>query len=179
MLPKEIEAAVRAENWRVLMKRLVVYAHRRLGRLNFELAEDAAREVVVQLFDPAYASWDPSKLSVTRQLTSVINAFVVRQKVHRAPTRPLPALGTLSSVQSGGDFRARHLEEEQTRAYALLLDHLKGDSLALKIVDLIGSGTERPEAQAAAAGVPVAEIRKARRRVGLMIHIVMREMEAS
>jgi hypothetical protein len=177
MLPREVEAALRVERWSELTKRLVAYGYRRLGRAKLELAEEAAHDAVAQLFDPAYAPWDPMTHPLVERLSSVINGFIVRDRARHVVTRPLHPTGDLAPTQPGrGAPHARRVEAREAQALEALAARAAGDGVATKLIEAVRAGADTPEAQARATGEKIDAVRAARRRLAAMADEVLRDM---
>jgi hypothetical protein len=56
--PESLEVALAAQDWADLSQRLTRYAHTRMRKTSWASAEEIAQQAIVQLLDPAYASWD-------------------------------------------------------------------------------------------------------------------------
>ena len=174
------EADLRTQDWSALHKRLTAYAYRRLGRRSMEIAEETATDVIAQLFDPAYARWDPTKQDLFTRLTSVINGIVVKKRLRRLVTKPLHFSADLMPTQPGKlSPHVLAVDAAEAQAHAELVERVAGDPVAAKILELVGAHVDDPFAQAEAAGESIYDVRLARRRLATEAEEIAHGIETS
>ncbi len=72
-----IDAILAAQDWADLSGRLTKYAHVRLRKTSWHTAEEIAQQAIVQLLDPAYATWDRDRHpDLFDCLGSIVNGLV-------------------------------------------------------------------------------------------------------
>jgi DNA-directed RNA polymerase specialized sigma24 family protein len=73
-----LEAALKNQDWADLSRRLTRYAKARLRGSSLATAEEIAQQAIMQLLDPAYASWDRERHpDVFDCLGHIVNGLVV------------------------------------------------------------------------------------------------------
>jgi DNA-directed RNA polymerase specialized sigma24 family protein len=150
-------------------------------------ADDLVQEALSRVFDSDASPWDPDGgKTFLAHLGSVMNGLHinrVRSAQHRREVvgsalvdEVAPAAGALPADEA--------LERHETFArlsslVGALRDRLKGDVLALEVLDLAYAGYEHPAAQAEQLGCPVATVREANRRLKYQAARLLEEERAS
>jgi DNA-directed RNA polymerase specialized sigma24 family protein len=165
--------------------RAIQYAHRRTR--SAADAEDLVQAALERVFDPDGSPWDPdggktffahmlsvinglhmNRVRAAQRRREVIDSALVEEA---APaTDVLPADEALESHEAL--VRLRRLGEK-------LRERLKGDVLALEVLDLAIDGYEQPAAQAAQLGCPLTTVREANRRLKYQAARLLEEERAS
>jgi hypothetical protein len=145
-----------------------------------EMAEDIATDVIAQLFDPAYAAWDPNKQDLFTRLTSVINGIVVKKRLRRLVTKPLHFDAHLSPTQPGAlSPHAIAVDHAEALAYAETVKRTEDDPICTKIIEAIQKGIDDRFAQAEELGVSIDDVRAARWRLAAIAEEIARASEAT
>lgn len=180
-MPDELLEGV---DWKDTFRRLVLYAHRKLGhQVPLAEAEDMAGEALRQFLDPEYADWDPARQTLPMKLGSIVNGlFQNRTRIKRtdneighdftSPTATLPT----TSPELGPDARALSRAEGR-RALTLLEEELKGHDHAESVFLLECDGVSDCKEQAAALCLPIGTVYKARHRLGQAREAVRQRMQ--
>lgn len=163
-LTVNLDDALEQVDWASTLRRLTLYAKRRLGtEVTIEEAEDIAAEAVRQMLDPTYRGWDPQREQLLWHLQSNVNGLISNrrrkkalseERLHDFSAKPdvgmSPAPDPLPSI-SLADL-ARH-------ATAL------GDHLAAAVVAAAIQGSSSPKEVALSLGVPAQKVYDARQRL--------------
>lgn len=161
-------------DWNKVFRRLVVYAHRKLGaRASLAQAEDLAADAVQRFFDPKYANWDPEHCpSLDWHLGSIVNGILrnrVRRKstTHEMPHDLTSSPAVLAAVCPDQSPESRSSNGSDARRALELLEHeLKGDEYGEGVLLCELDEISEPRDQAEALGVPITTVYKARHRLG-------------
>jgi hypothetical protein len=168
---EELTKRLARQDWAAVTKRLVVFAHRRLGGRSIETAQEIAQEAIARVWDPNYADWDPvTEPSIMRHLGSVVNGLIRnlnvshRERAERAhdPEEVERAAGR-SKDGADGDGMDRRIDA--ARVIDRFLDRTAGDDLVTRLLMVMADGEDKPAQQATKLGVPVTEVYNARRRL--------------
>jgi len=172
-----------SEDWGLISAKLTNYAHKRTGRRSIDRAQEIAQEAIARHFDGSYAAWDPNKESLFLHLTSIVNSLAYGDRVKsstnhekrvttasmaRAVERTASPDATAEDDLVARDFHSRAWTDVRARA--------ANDALVTKLTDLWQDGVDAPAEQAAALGVPIAEVRNARRRLFTHVETVVRAL---
>ena len=167
-------------DWRRLKAQVSAYAFRRTGRRSWEHAEDLAQSAIVQhLTRPA--GWDPAHESLLKHLCKRVIGLASNEWHRKRSSfevamrwRELAAL----PVDDGGQPADEVLDQRRLAAQfrARLEARLAGDETALTIIVLMTEGFDTPAALQKASGLPLAQIREARRRIFYHAKLVAEEL---
>jgi len=170
--PDELAKVLAAQDWVVITKRIVLFAHRRLGCRSIEMARDVAQEALTRVWDPEYADWDPSKEpSLVRHLGSVVNGIIRNLNVSQRERveRPHSPDALEQAVDEGGkptaDGGSPSARIDACKILDRFLERTAEDKLASGIILLMADGVDKPSEQAVSLGVPVKDVYNARRRL--------------
>jgi hypothetical protein len=169
-------------DWPDVIRRLTVFAMKRLGsRGSLADAEDLAGQAIRQFLDPDYASWNPEEEpDLLRHLGSILNGVLNNSLRRKAlgVERPLDTPEASRVAVEDPSAQRRVIAREQAgRAIRLLSERIVGDDLVESVFLLELDGIDIPSEQAIELDRPVAEIYKARRRLGAHREAVRRQLE--
>lgn len=172
-IPPHIAALLRDEPWAETSAKLTNYAHKRMGRRSIERAAEIAQEAITRLYDGEYVAWDPEKEpKLFLFLTSIVNGIAYGDRIKASTNNEKRVTTTKMERKIAGmpsfdgtpeeEIIARDLE---AKTWTEIRARITNDALVGKIADMVENRVDEPAEQAAALGEPIAEVRKARRRL--------------
>lgn len=165
-----ITALVEDSEWADLSTRLTRYAFVCIRKQSFDVAEDIAQTAMTQVLDPHYKEWDPDREpKLFDHLCNVVRGIISNRRrtraLHRERAVEPEAIAEMPLVAADNqEAQLAHRQIAMTLADRLGRD-FANDSVVAKVVALTVDGVTTPREQAAAAGEPIDEIRKARKRL--------------
>lgn len=171
MATHDLETVLSSQDWPAITKRLVLFAHRRLGGRSLETAREVVQEALARIWDPAYADWDPiAQPNLIRHLGSVVNGIVrnlnASARERSVVGRPSEVLDRLAERGAGAiDGRRVDGQIDARKVIDRLLERTSADELVTDVVLLMSDGVDRPGEQAAKLERPIGDVYNARRRL--------------
>jgi DNA-directed RNA polymerase specialized sigma24 family protein len=167
---QRLTAHVEKLDWGEISARLTRYAYGAVRRRSHAQAEDLAQKAIMEVLDPMYMEWDPEREpDIFEHLKNVVRGAVsnLRQRRERRHVVAADLDVVADYVAAEGPTPEDELAgaEGVATLEARLATMFDGDALVTKLIALAIDGTQTARDQAVACGVPIGEIRNARKRL--------------
>jgi hypothetical protein len=175
-----------SQDWVAIRRKAIAYAYRRIGRSSMDRAKELASQAIAQVFE--HGGWDPAKEPVLKCICKKIIGNLRNDFTRKANAFELMMNDDVEAqalnVSSGEDLpdevldRRRYAKRFKDRLVKRLevSNEGKPDEVGLLLVTLMMEELDTPLAQERATGLPMEEVRAARRRVFYHADIVAQEM---
>jgi DNA-directed RNA polymerase specialized sigma24 family protein len=155
------------DQWRALLGKLERYARKRLRTGCRENARDLAQDALAQVCAGRFAQKGGASRDATFLLCSAVNGLAVNERRRWRHTHEVATddaeLGALGGNETPEDLVIAH--DERARFFAALRARFARDAVGSQIIGLFERGVWDAADLAAAASMPIDEIRNPRRRV--------------
>jgi hypothetical protein len=177
----DADALLAEQDWADISRRLTLHAYARLRPRSRALAEEIAQSAIESILSAQRAPWDPTRHpDLFDYLGSIVNSLVSNHQTSHAASARRGTLREAERVADESESAEDRLasQEYAARAAEALRERVRrsDDTLCAKVMDLMTAGLEKPQDLAAAAGVHVSEINKAKKRLGAHFVAVRREL---
>lgn len=169
------------QEWDIILKRLTVYTHRRLGRrARLQDAEDIAMQAITRVMDPEYRDWDPAKSSLLWHLQSEVNGIVKNLRRTRSRTEEVITDPTGRNMQieyHSGIVDRINAGDILTAVLEIIVE--RHDEVAEQVFTQALSGIVAAKDVATACSMTIGQVNEARRRLSAYYKVVLLRQEDS
>jgi hypothetical protein len=172
---------LREQDWGTIQAKLTAFAHRRVQKRSWHLAQDLAQTAIGDLIARPQ-SWDPEKEPLLKHLAKRVIGLAANEW-HRKRSSLEVLFGNIGDddgpdATADGDSLEEVLDRRRVAARfrARLESALAGDEDAAIVVTSMAEGAETPLAIAKESGLPFERIREARRRIFYQAKLIAEEM---
>jgi hypothetical protein len=172
---------LRRQDWGKLQARLTTFAHGRIRKRSWPLAQDLAQTAITDLLTKP-ASWDPEREPLLKHLAKRVISLAANEW-HRKRTAFEVLFERIGDDDAPDEATAEDgaddvLDKRRIAAQfrARLDDALAGDEDAAVVAQAMADGHETPQEIKDATRLPLERIREARRRVFYRAKAIAKEM---